>query len=84
MNINIWKIVLKMKYCIYFEKWNDDFADMRNKSISYYRGKWILILDVDEELIECDKLVEFLNSYKNKQFNTCIVTLRNLTLTNDF
>ncbi|WP_434798850.1 glycosyltransferase [Terrisporobacter vanillatitrophus] len=69
---------------VYFEKWNDDFANMRNKSISYCSGEWILILDADEELIKCDKLVEFLNCDKNTQFNTCKITLKNLISSNDF
>ena len=34
---------------VYFSKWNDNFADMRNISISYASGDWILILDADEE-----------------------------------
>lgn len=33
---------------------------MRNISISYASGDWILILDADEELINYDKLKEFL------------------------
>ena len=41
---------------VYFSKWNDNFADMRNISISYASGDWILILDADEELINYDKL----------------------------
>ncbi len=35
---------------VYLAKWNDNFGDMRNKSISYANGDWILILDADEEI----------------------------------
>ena len=44
---------------VYFSKWNDNFADMRNISISYASGDWILILDADE------KLTNYINSLKN-------------------
>ena len=37
---------------VYEHKWNNDFAYMRNISIKYCKGEWILILDADEELKE--------------------------------
>ena len=45
---------------VYFENWNNHFAYMRNKSISYAKGDWILVLDADEVLYNCDKLIQFL------------------------
>ena len=54
---------------VYFAKWNENFADMRNISISYAIGDWILILDADEELTNYDKLKDFFNCDKHKKYN---------------
>lgn len=62
---------------VYFSKWNDNFADMRNISISYASGDWILILDADEELINYDKLKEFFNSDNHTKFNCATIELKN-------
>ena len=35
---------------VYHHPWENDFAKHRNQSISYAKGKWILIMDADEEL----------------------------------
>jgi len=34
---------------IYYHPWQDDFSLHRNQSISYARGRWIFIIDADEE-----------------------------------
>jgi len=64
---------------IYFHKWNNDFASMRNQTISYATGEWILILDGDEVFENTEKLVEFLKSSISKQYNTGSITIRNIT-----
>lgn len=63
---------------VYFSNWNDNFAEMRNKSISYSKGDWILILDADEELIESKKIIDFFNSNLHKEFNCASVELNNI------
>lgn len=63
---------------VYFESWNDNFADMRNKSISYANGEWILILDADEELIECEKIISFFKTGLHKKYNSASVVLKNI------
>lgn len=63
---------------VYFAKWNDNFADMRNVSISYASGDWILILDADEELTNYDKLKEFFNSDNHKKYNCATIQLKNI------
>lgn len=63
---------------IYFEKWNDNFAEMRNKSISYAKGDWILILDADEELLECERMIDFFKSQLYKEYNCASVELKNI------
>ncbi len=63
---------------VYFAKWNDNFADMRNISISYASGDWILILDADEELTNYDKLKEFFNCDNHKKYNCATIELKNM------
>lgn len=73
------EIAKKYTNKVYFDKWNDNFADMRNKSISYANGDWILIVDADEELIKYDKLVEFFNSSLCKEYNSASIELKSLS-----
>lgn len=63
---------------VYFSQWNNNFGDMRNISISYARGEWILILDADEELIRYDKLKEFFNSDLYKKYNCASIELKSI------
>ena len=35
---------------VYHHPWQNDFSLHRNQSLSYARGKWLLVLDADEEL----------------------------------
>ena len=63
---------------IYFSKWNKNFADMRNKSISYAEGDWILILDADEVLTNYNKLIEFFTSDNYKKYNSATIQIKNI------
>ena len=47
---------------VYFHKWNKNFSEMRNKSISYAEGEWLLLIDADERLDDVDELIELLHS----------------------
>ena len=40
---------------LYRHPWEDDFSGMRNTTITYAGGDWVLILDADEELEETDR-----------------------------
>lgn len=62
---------------VYFAKWNGNFADMRNLSISYASGDWLLILDADEELVRYENMVEFFKSNKSKKYNCASIELKN-------
>ncbi|MCC3869512.1 glycosyltransferase [Terrisporobacter mayombei] len=63
---------------VYFETWNNDFADMRNKSISYANGEWLLIIDADEELIEYEKMINFFKTDLHQKYNSASVELKNI------
>ena len=71
-------IAKKYTQNVYFEKWNNNFSDMRNISISYASGEWILILDADEELINYDKLKEFFESDLHYKYNSASIELKNI------
>lgn len=67
---------------VYEHKWNNDFGYMRNISIKYCKGEWILILDADEELADYKKLVEFLNNKENNKYNTAYIMYRSFLNSN--
>ncbi|MBE6086955.1 MAG: glycosyltransferase [Clostridium beijerinckii] len=64
---------------VYFHKWNNDFSAMRNITIDYAKGKWILIIDADEEIEDSSEIIFFLKSqYKNK-YKSVMVNVKNIT-----
>lgn len=68
---------------VYFHKWNNNFSDMRNVTISYARGEWIFIIDADEMLIEYEDIIKFFSSEYIKKYNTVFISVKNLTDSED-
>lgn len=68
---------------IYEHEWNDNFADMRNKSINYCKGEWILVLDADEVLENPESLVEFFKKEINKKYNSATIKFKNIFTENE-
>lgn len=68
---------------VYFEQWNNNFSYMRNISISYAKGDWILILDADEEIIEYNKLIVFFNSDLCNKYNCASIEFKNIYSENE-
>ena len=66
---------------VYFRKWNNDFGAMRNKTIEYASGEWLLILDGDEVFETPQPLIDFLNSPISNKYNTGSISIRNITTT---
>ncbi|MDO6355387.1 glycosyltransferase [Caloramator sp. CAR-1] len=62
---------------LHFHSWNNNFAEMRNITISYAKGEWIFILDADEELENANELVELFKSIDTKKINTIGVLVKN-------
>ncbi|WP_411682044.1 TDP-N-acetylfucosamine:lipid II N-acetylfucosaminyltransferase [Clostridium thailandense] len=58
---------------LYFHPWNNNFADMRNITISYAKGEWIFIMDADEELKNPQELLDLLNDERINRFNTIML-----------
>lgn len=76
-NDNTVNMAKKYTNKIFFEKWNNSFADMRNISISHCKGEWILVIDADEVLENPDDLVSILNSEDIDNYNSIKVSQRN-------
>ncbi|WP_252234937.1 glycosyltransferase [Clostridium sp. CH2] len=74
-------IEISKKYTnkIYFHKWNDNFAEMRNISINYCSGEWILVVDADEVLYDIEQLISLLNSSKLDEFYTATINIIDFT-----
>ncbi|WP_353893739.1 glycosyltransferase [Proteinivorax hydrogeniformans] len=76
---NTVEIAKKHTNKVYFHEWKDDFAYMRNKTIEYCKGEWILILDADEIVENCDGIIKFLESKESNKYNTGTITIKNIT-----
>lgn len=63
---------------VYFHKWNKNFSEMRNKSISYAKGEWIFIVDADERLDDTDKVITLLQSAELDDYNSVFIQVKNL------
>lgn len=68
---------------VYFHQWNNDFAAMRNITISYAKGEWIFVLDGDEVIEKPDDLIDFLLSDKNTKYNTGVFKIKSYTRTDE-
>lgn len=63
---------------VYNHPWTGDFSEMRNISIKYSKGEWILILDADEVLDNPQELVDFVKSSDSKKYNAAEINFKNL------
>lgn len=68
---------------VYFHQWQDDFSLMRNITIKYAVGEFIMILDGDEIVEDCTELIEFLKSSNRKQFNSVMIMVKNFITTEE-
>lgn len=64
---------------VFIHKWNNNFSDMRNISISYARGQWIFIIDADEELDNPEEIIALLKSKQINRYNTVRFKEKNFT-----
>ena len=68
---------------IYEHEWSGNFAQMRNISIKYCKGTWILVLDADEVLESEEELIGFLKSRDSKTANCATVKFKNFLSDNN-
>ena len=62
---------------VYFHPWNNNFAAMRNVTVSYARGEYILIMDADEVLTDPASLYKYISDESLKDYNTFTVKVKN-------
>lgn len=68
---------------VYYHEWNNNFSNMRNISISYATGKWLFVIDADEEVVGDEGIIEFFNSESNfTDYKSLSMNVRNFTNVN--
>ena len=65
---------------VYFHPWNNNFAAMRNVTVSYARGEYILIMDADEVLTDPASLYKYISDESLKDYNTFTVKVKNFPI----
>jgi glycosyltransferase involved in cell wall biosynthesis len=64
---------------VYYHPWNNDFSSMRNITISYAKGMYLLILDADEVLSDPLLLYEYINDPRLRAYNTFLFKIRSFS-----
>lgn len=82
-NDNTINIAKRFTDKVYEHPWTGDFSEMRNISISYCTGKWIMILDADEVIESVDEIVKFFKSDESKVFNCMTLKSKNILSENE-
>ncbi|UYZ34262.1 glycosyltransferase [Clostridium beijerinckii] len=74
-------ISIAQKYSdkVYCHEWNDDFGAMRNISLNYCTGKWIMVLDADEVLYDVKELISFIKNNKISKYNSATIKIINFS-----
>lgn len=75
---NTVEIARKYTDKIYFHKWNNNFSDIRNVTISYCSGEWIFIIDGDEVLEKPHSIIDALTLKLDKEYNTLFIRVKSL------
>lgn len=70
------EIALKYTDKVYDFEWINDFAAARNYGLEKCTGKWFMFLDADEEIDDCQPLIDFLLSKESEKFNSATINLR--------
>lgn len=62
---------------VYYHPWENDFSGMRNITISYAKGLFILVIDADEVLNDPLLLYEYVNDARFQSYNTYLLKIKN-------
>ena len=63
---------------VYEHEWTGNFSEMRNISISYCIGEWILILDADEVLVNPEEMIRFFESPECQIVNSASIKIKSI------
>lgn len=69
---------------VYFHEWFDNFSEMRNITISYAKGIYILIIDADEVLTDAELLYKYVSDEKYRSYNAFVVKIKNFASSGGF
>ena len=69
---------------VFFHKWDNNFSEMRNITISYAKGTYILILDADEVLTDAQLLYKYVSDEKYRSYNTFSLKIKNYSSSGEF
>lgn len=73
-------IAKKFTEHVYVHNWNNNFSDMRNISISYARGEWLMIIDADEEITNDAGIIKLFEDVQALQnYNTLFIKMKDHT-----
>ncbi|WP_407307286.1 tetratricopeptide repeat protein [Desulfosporosinus sp. SB140] len=64
---------------VLFHMWNNNFSEMRNITISYATGQWVLIIDADEEIETADALISFIKACPDSRIGSATILVKNIT-----
>jgi glycosyltransferase involved in cell wall biosynthesis len=64
---------------VYFHKWNNDFSEIRNITIDYSIGEWIMFLDGDEIIKDATDIINFFKSDTQTKYNTACISIKSFT-----
>ena len=77
------EIAMEFTDKVYFHKWNNNFSEMRNKTIAYSTGDWYFFIDGDEIVNSPNELIDFFVSGKYNDNNTACVTIKSYMSSKD-
>lgn len=71
------EIAYKYTDKVYDFEWINDFAAARNYGLEKCTGKWFMFLDADEEIDDCQPLIDFLLSKENQRSKSVTFKFKN-------
>jgi len=78
-------VAIAQKYTdqVYFHPWENDYAKMRNITVSYARGEWFFFIDADEALVKYDSIINFFTDGSSERYHAACIKINNLHQTGD-
>lgn len=76
-------IAKKYAHRVYQHEWTGNFGEMRNKTIKYCKGDWILILDADEVLEDPEEIINFFKRGDDKKYTSVEINFKNFVSDNE-
>lgn len=82
-NDNTVEISRRFTEKVYFHKWNNDFSEIRNITIDYAKGEWILFIDGDEIIKDATDIINFFEFDAQTKYNTVCISIKSFVSSSD-